>query len=88
MLKKNSELRAIARETLKGNWTPAVLAAFVYMIIAGLAGGIPFINYITTFLVSLPLGMSVIIVYLKFLRGDKEKAVSNIFAFFNDYGSI
>lgn len=86
MLKKNSELRAIARETLKGNWTPAVLAAFVYMIIAGLAGGIPFINYITTFLVSLPLGMSVIIVYLKFLRGDKEKAVSNIFAFFNDYG--
>jgi len=86
MLKKNSELRAIARETLKGNWTPAVLAAFVYMIIAGLAGGIPFINYITTFLVSLPLGMSVIMVYLKFLRGDKEKAVSNIFAFFNDYG--
>lgn len=86
MLKKNSELRATAREILKGNWTPAVLAAFVYMIIAGLAGGIPFINYITTFLVSLPLGMSVIIVYLKFLRGDKEKAVSNIFAFFNDYG--
>ncbi len=86
MLKKNSELRAIARQSLKRNWTPAVLVAFVYIIIAGVAGSIPFVNYFTTFLVSLPFGMSIAIVYLKFLRGDKKNAVSNLFAVFKDYG--
>ncbi len=88
MAKNNSEIRANARESLKGNWTPVVLATLVYFLVAGLAGGIPFLNYVTTFLISLPIGMSFIILFLNFLRGDKENAVSNIFTCFKDYGKF
>lgn len=86
MLKQNSEIRSIARNSLKGNWTPAVLAGFIYFLVAGLAGGIPFVNFFTTFLLALPLGMSIFIVYLLYLRGDKDNAITNIFNCFKDYG--
>lgn len=88
MLKNNSEIRAIAQESLKNNWTPAVLASIIYFIIAGCAGGIPFVNFVTSFLISLPVGMACVILFLKFLRGDKENAVNNVFSCFKDYGKF
>jgi uncharacterized membrane protein len=82
MSKNNFEIRAIARESLKGSWTPVVLATFIFLILFCGVGSIPFI----IFLFSLPISMSYTILFLKFLRGDKENAISNLFTCFNNYG--
>lgn len=41
MLKLNSELRAVSRTTLSGNWMMAALATLVYLLIAGGVSSIP-----------------------------------------------
>ena len=46
MLKQNSELRAQAREALRGKWPMAAVAALIYSAIAGGLSSIPFIGWI------------------------------------------
>lgn len=46
MLKQNSELRAQAREALRGKWPMAAVAALIYSAIAGGLSSIPFIGRI------------------------------------------
>lgn len=54
MLKQNSELRAQAREALRGKWPMAAVAALIYSAIAGGLSSIPFIGWIGSLLVGLP----------------------------------
>ena len=88
MLKTNKEFRAISCEALKGNWTPVVLATLIYCAIVG-ASSFTFLFSIpiSIFLVA-PIGMSFVILYVKFLRGEKENAISNLFTCFKDYGKF
>ena len=44
MLKQNSELRAQAREALRGKWPMAAVAALIYSAIAGGLSSIPVID--------------------------------------------
>ena len=44
MLKQNSELRAQAREALRGKWPMAAVAALIYSVIAGGLSAIPVIG--------------------------------------------
>lgn len=88
MLKTNKEFRAIARETLKGSWTPVVLATLIYCAIVGASSIIPYIGFIFSLLLVAPMGMSFTILYVKFLRGEKENAISNLFTCFKDYGKF
>ena len=53
MLKQNSELRAQAREALRGKWPMAAVAALIYSAIAGGLSSIPFIGWIGSLLVGL-----------------------------------
>ena len=46
-LKKNFELRAIAREKLKGRWLYAILICFIASVITGVLGCIPFVNFLS-----------------------------------------
>ena len=50
MLKLNSELRAQAREALRGKWPMAAVAALIYSAIAGGLSSIPFIGWIGSLL--------------------------------------
>lgn len=52
MLKQNSELRAQAREALRGKWPMAAVAALIYSAIAGGLSSIPFIGWIGSLLVT------------------------------------
>ena len=52
MLKQNSELRAQAREALRGKWPIAAVAALIYSAIAGGLSSIPFIGWIGSLLVA------------------------------------
>ena len=49
MLKLNSELRAQAREALRGKWPMAAVAALIYSVIAGGLSAIPVIGGLCSF---------------------------------------
>ena len=54
MLKLNSELRAQAREALRGKWPMAAVAALIYSAIAGGLSAIPVIGGLCSLFVGLP----------------------------------
>ena len=72
MLKQNSELRAQAREALRGKWPMAAVAALIYSAIAGGLSSIPFIA----------------ILMLAVFRGAEEVDLGVLFAGFQEYSRI
>lgn len=88
MLKQNSELRAVARDTLSGNWLMAALAALVYMAVAGAVGSIPMMGGLVTFLVITPLAYGLNVMFLDLIREGKEIEIGRMFDGFKDYGRI
>ena len=80
MLKLNSELRAQAREALRGKWPMAAVAALIYSVIAGGLSAIPVI-------VGLPVAYGFTIVMLGVCRG-KDIDFGVLFEGFQDYGRI
>lgn len=83
MLKRNKELRAMAREVLAGKWGTAAVIALVYMAVYGATGAIIF----TAILIGLPLGWGFNVLFLRYLRGE-EMEVGEIFNGFSDYKRI
>lgn len=77
----NAEVRAYARERLKGNWLYGVAVTFIVSFISGTASGLNFLwlkwviaGAIVSIIIAIaliPLTVSVAYVYLKFSRGDK-----------------
>lgn len=45
MLKRNFELRTMARVSLSGQWLTAALVTLIYVLIAGGCGAIPFCRF-------------------------------------------
>ena len=82
MLKQNSELRAQAREALRGKWPMAAVAALIYSAIAGGLSSIPFIGWIGSLLVGLPVAYGFAILMLAVFRG------AVLFAGFQEYSRI
>ena len=74
MLKQNSELRAQAREALRGKWPMAAVAALIYSAIAGGLSSIPFIGWIGSLLVGLPVAYGFAILMLAVFR-ETEKLI-------------
>ncbi len=85
-MQTNSDIRALARQDLSGNWTQPVLATLVYTLITGAISSIPYVGFIANLLVGLPLGYSFYLLFLKFVRGEKENMVPRLFDCFKDYG--
>ena len=69
MLKQNSELRAQAREALRGKWPMAAVAALIYSAIAGGLSAIPVIGGLCSLFVGLPVAYGFTIVMLGVCRG-------------------
>ena len=53
MLKRNFELRTMARVSLSGQWLTAALVTLIYVLIAGGCGAIPFVGSLLSFLISI-----------------------------------
>ena len=85
MLKQNSELRAQAREALRGKWPMAAVAALIYSAIAGGLSSIPFIGWIGSLLVGLPVAYGFAILMLAVFRGAEEVDLGVLFAGFKHY---
>lgn len=88
MLKQNSELRAQAREALRGKWPMAAVAALIYSAIAGGLSSIPFIGWIGSLLVGLPVAYGFAILMLNVYKGAEEVDLGVLFAGFQDYSRI
>ena len=82
MLKQNSELRAQAREALRGKWPMAAVAALIYSAIAGGLSSIPFIGWIGSLLVGLPVAYGFAVLMLGVFRGAEEVDLGVLFAGF------
>ena len=87
MLKLNSELRAQAREALRGKWPMAAVAALIYSVIAGGLSAIPMIGGLVSLFIGLPVAYGFAIVMLGVCRG-KDIDFGVLFDGFQDYGRI
>lgn len=71
----SSELRANARESLKGKWGKAALITLVYAIInwviSFILGLIPFIGGILSAIISLPISFGILITFVKLKRNEE-----------------
>lgn len=88
-MKTNKELRADAREQLKGRWASAIGIVFLYnviVILLGLLNCIPYLGSIIIFILSAPLALGLIIFSLKFKRRESY-SVSTLFDGFKQFGS-
>lgn len=81
----NSELRAKAREQLKGKWKTPVLAVLVYGVIAMGMSAVPLIGPLASLVLTAPLMLGLIIFFLKFSNGEPVE-VSNLFDGFTYFG--
>lgn len=85
-MKTSAELKAMAKEQLKGRWTPIVLATVVVALISGGVSGvclkIPYIGELFPIFVSAPLSLGMVIYTLKFANGETPE-VTEVFSGFN-----
>lgn len=86
-MKTSSELRAQAWGVLSGKWGMAVVATLVYGVISGVLSFIPFVSWIATLLVSLPLAYGFTIMLLNVVRGS-DVQLDTMGEGFKDYGRI
>lgn len=65
-MKTNYELRAVARESLSGNWTYPVLATLIYLAISITCNVIPYVSFLIAIFFIKPLAYGISIAMLKF----------------------
>ena len=88
MLKLNSELRAVSRTTLSGNWMMAALATLVYLLIAGGISSIPVVGSVLAIIVTYPLAYGFAILFLDLFREGKPIDIGKLFDGFKDFGRV
>lgn len=88
MLKLNSELRAVSRTTLSGNWMMAALATLVYLLIAGGVSSIPVAGSVLAIIVAYPLAYGFAILFLDLFREGKPIDIGKLFDGFKDFGRV
>lgn len=78
-MKKSSELKDLALQSLKGKWGLCVMATIIYFVISGIAGAI----YVSA-LITLPLGWGFSVFFLRLARREAVD-FGNLFDGFKDY---
>ncbi|TLS49434.1 DUF975 family protein [Paenibacillus antri] len=72
-MSSNAEIRAAARDALRGQWGMAVLVAFVYMAITAVIGSIPVVKNIGPLLLGGPLAFGLYAYFLHVVRGNRPE---------------
>lgn len=88
MLKLNSELRAVSRTTLSGNWMMAALATLVCLLIAGGVSSIPVAGSVLAIIITYPLAYGFAILFLDLFREGKPIDIGKLFDGFKDFGRV
>ena len=87
MLTQNSQLKALAIQSLRHKWSKSALVTLVFFLFSGAINMLPYLNLPLTFLVGLPLGWGITIVFLDSYRGS-EIQIEGVLDGFKDYGRI
>lgn len=87
MLRQNSELRAMARESLRGKWPMAAVAVLIYGIVAGGLSAIPVIGGLCSLFVGVPMAYGLAILMWNVFKA-KDVDFGILFDGFRDYGRI
>lgn len=80
----NSELRAMARDALRGNWGMAVLVIFLFTVISYVIGVVPVAGAILGLILAGPLSFGLYAYFLRTLRGQRPE-LSVIFSGFQQF---
>jgi uncharacterized membrane protein len=83
-LKENSELRALARGQLSGNWGPAIGVTLLYFIIQGIISSIPDVGSLASMLISGPFALGLSAFFISFPRGQ-QAPFTTMFSGFNRF---
>ncbi|MFA6999492.1 MAG: DUF975 family protein [Candidatus Paceibacterota bacterium] len=75
----------MARESLKGKWTVAVLSGFIVFVISMALGFIPILGQVVSLLITGPFMLGASILFLSIARGQQAE-VEQIFHGFNNFG--
>lgn len=86
LIKENAALRRAAREQLKGNWGMFILLCVTFSIISGIPGAIPYVGVVLSLLISGPLALGIISVFMKLIRKESYK-FEDLFDGFKNYVS-
>lgn len=81
----HSQLRADAREALKGKWGLAIGGYFIYYLIIMLMQSVPFMGFVASILLSGPLMLGVSLFSITLARKEEAK-IEQLFQGFNDFG--
>lgn len=84
VFKPNSELRRMARERLRGNWTNPVVLSLVFVVLSGVAGGVPFLGPIIALLIGGPLLLGFVGFFVRFVRRE-DCMIENLFEGFSSF---
>ena len=82
----NSEIRAQARQNMKGNWGLGIGAWLIYAVILGGVSMIPYIGWIGTVILTGPLACGLYCIYLRFARAHQTQ-ISDLFSGFQYFGN-
>jgi uncharacterized membrane protein len=86
-IKTNSELRADARNQLKGKWGTAILLCFIYSILSSIVGFIvPYIGSVLNLLITGPLSLGLAISFMNLVRNGSFK-IEDLFDGFKSFAS-
>lgn len=88
----SSELRANARESLKGKWGKAALITLVYVIInwviSFILRFIPFIGGILVTIISLPISFGLLVTFMKLKRNEEVTLTDFLNLGFSNFGKV
>lgn len=84
VLRSNPELRAAAREKLRGHWSNPILVVLISVVVLGAAGSIRGIGPLLSLLLGGPFMLGLANFFVKFNRGE-EALVDDLFAGFQQY---
>lgn len=87
MLTGNCELRRAARNSLSGKWGMSALTMLLYLILAGSLPNIPWIGFLFSIFLSVPLAWGLSVLFLGVFRGENVE-FGKMFDGFKDYGRI
>ena len=88
----SSQLKANARESLKGKWGKSALITLVNLIIiyiiSFVLAFIPLVGPIASYIISLPLSYGLIVVFIKLKRGEEVSCVDFLNFGFSKFGKV
>lgn len=80
----NRELRAMARESLSGNWLLAALVTFLYLVLQQASGIIPLVGWLVQLAIAGPLALGYMAYMIGLIRREPVE-VGSLFSGFSDF---